>query len=99
MYFVITALDYENQLEKRLANRETHLVELKAAIKKGLIISAGAITNDNGDMIGSSIHANFESRDELDQWLANEPYARNGVWESVDIRTINLVDTESIKAN
>lgn len=99
MDFVITALDYENQVEKRMANREEHVKGLTAAAKNGQLISAGAITNDKGEMIGSSVHVRFDSKEALDQWLANEPYVTNGVWESVDIRTVNLIDVAALKAS
>ena len=99
MDFVITALDYENQVEKRLANRGAHVIGLTAAAKSGQLISAGAITNEKGEMIGSSVHVRFESREALDQWIANEPYQANGVWESVDIKTVNLIDVAALKAS
>ena len=97
MDFVITALDYENQLQHRLDNRPEHVKGLTAAAKSGNLISAGALTNDNGDMIGSSVHIRFKSRKELDQWLEKEANVINKVWKSVDIRTINLVDVQKLK--
>ena len=99
MDFVITALDYKNQLEKRLANREAHVKGLNEAAKNGKLISAGALTNENGEMIGSSVHVRFESRQALNDWLKDESYINNGVWEKVDIQTINLIDVEALKSS
>ena len=98
MDFVITALDYKNQLEKRIANREAHVKGLTDAAKNGNLISAGAITNDKGEMIGSSVHIRFDSKLALDEWLSNEPYITGQVWESVDIKTINLIDVQKLKS-
>ncbi|MGH1426475.1 MAG: YciI family protein [Arenicella sp.] len=98
MDFAITALDYKNQLEKRIANRDAHVKGLTQAAKNGTLISAGAITNDKGEMIGSSVHVRFESRAALDEWLANEPYVTGNVWESIDIKTVNLIDVAALKA-
>lgn len=97
MDFVITALDYPNQLERRLAHREAHIKGLTQAVKQGMIISAGALTNEKGDMIGSSIHARFDNRAQLDEWLENEPYVLGDVWENIEIRTANIVDTDKLK--
>ena len=97
MDFVITALDYENQLQRRLDNRPEHVKGLTAAAKNGNLISAGALTNENGEMIGSSAHVRFEDRTELDAWLENEAYIINKVWESVEIRTVNLIDVQKLK--
>jgi len=99
MDFVITALDYKNQLDKRLANREAHVKGLTEAAKNGNLISAGALTNENGEMIGSSVHVRFESRQALNDWLKDESYINNGVWEKVDIQTINLIDVEALKSS
>jgi len=97
MDFVITALDFPNQLERRMKNREAHVAGLIKAAKSGQLISAGALTNDNGEMIGSSVHVRFENRTELDAWLENEPYVTGKVWEKVDIKTLNLIDVEKLK--
>ena len=99
MDFVITALDYENQLEKRVENRGAHVKGLTAAAKNGNLISAGAITNDKGEMIGSSVHVRFDSKSALDEWLTNEPYVTGKVWESIDIKTVNLIDVAALKAS
>jgi len=99
MDFVITAYDYKNQLEKRLENREAHVKGLTKAAKNGNLLSAGALTNEEGEMIGSSVHVRFDSREELDQWLKNEPYILNKVWETVQIDTVNLIDVNALKSS
>ena len=92
MDFIVTAHDFVNQVENRMANREAHLVGLKKAINNGNIISAGAITNENGEMIGSSLHVRFETREQLDEWLKQEPYVTGKVWEKVCIENVKLID-------
>jgi len=95
MDFIVTAHDFANQVENRMANREAHIVGLKKAINNGNIISAGAITNENDEMIGSSLHVRFETRQELDEWLKQEPYIIGKVWEKVYIETVKLIDVAS----
>jgi hypothetical protein len=41
----------------------------------------------------------FETREELDAWLENEAYVINSVWESIEIRTVNLIDVAKLKAS
>jgi uncharacterized protein YciI len=45
----------------------------------------GAILDDGGRMIGSVLVMDFETRDALDEWLRNDPYTTEGVWERVDV--------------
>lgn len=99
MDFVITAKDYENHIQRRIDNRPEHIKGLITAAKNGNLISAGALTNDKGEMIGSSVHVRFENREQLDIWLANEPYVTNKVWETIEINTVNLVDIATLKAS
>ena len=99
MDFVITAKDYKNQVQRRIDNRPEHIKGLITAAKSGNLISAGALTNDKEEMIGSSVHIRFENREKLDMWLANEPYVINKVWETVEVNTVNLVDIAKLKAS
>ena len=38
----------------------------------------------------------FESRKELDDYIANEPYAVEEVWEKIEIEPINVVIANSL---
>lgn len=93
MQFVITALDYTdaNALERRMAQREAHLAGVKQLIAKGHFISGGAILDDSGKMIGSSLHMDFPDRAALDAQLQSDPYISGKVWERVEIRQVRLV--------
>lgn len=93
MQFVITAYDFKDSeaLNRRLANREAHLKGIKTMIQAGSFLSGGAILNDEGTMVGSSVHVQFDNREQLDQWLASDPYITGKVWETVDIQEIKLV--------
>lgn len=93
MQFVVTALDYTDAgaLQRRMDNREVHLERLRAQIEAGRILSAGAILDDAGNMIGSSLHLDFPDRASLDQALAQDPYSSGKVWEKIEVRPIKLV--------
>ncbi|MBD1584934.1 YciI family protein [Pseudoalteromonas sp. S16_S37] len=45
-------------------------------------------------MIGSSVHVEFDTREELDMWLSEDPYVTNNVWENIDIKEARLVPVE-----
>ncbi len=52
--------------------RPLHLEGMKKL--SGHIISAGGLLGDEGRMKGSALIMEFESRKELDEYIANEPY-------------------------
>jgi len=92
MEYLVTAFDDTDAqaLERRLAARPAHLDgadKLKAA---GKIIAGGAILDDNNKMIGSTLYVDFATRDELNEWLQNDPYVIEGVWKDVNILPIKL---------
>ncbi|WP_457807736.1 YciI family protein [Kushneria sp. EE4] len=92
--FTLLAWDYtdEGALERRMGCREAHLAALRELYHQGHFISGGVIVDDNGKMIGSNVHFQFESREALDAWLETEPYVTQRVWEHIDIREIKLLD-------
>ena len=89
MQFVITAHDGENMLEKRMAVRPRHLESLAKLGKH--IVCAGGLLDDGGKMKGSVLILDFEDRSALDNYLKNEPYAAEHVWEEIKVETMNVV--------
>ena len=89
MQFVIVANDGKNMLEKRLEVRPRHLENM--AKIKGKVICAGGILDDEGKMAGSVLILELASRELLDEYLANEPYILEKVWENVRVEQMNVV--------
>ena len=89
MQFVIIANDGKNMLEKRLAVRPRHLEHM--AQIKGKVICAGGILDEEGKMAGSVMILEFASRDLFNEYLANEPYIIEKVWENVRVEQMNVV--------
>jgi len=48
-------------------------------------------------MKGSVLIMDFESRKELDDYIANEPYVLEKVWEKIEIENINVVIANGIE--
>lgn len=57
----------------------------------GKIICAGGILNEEGKPIGSVLVMDFASRDQLKEYLENEPYIQEKVWEDVKVEPMNVV--------
>ena len=89
MQFIITAHDGENMLEKRMAVRPRHL-EGMARLGEHIVL-AGGLLDDEGKMKGSVLILDLEDRAALDDYLKNEPYVVEHVWEKIEIETVNVV--------
>ena len=91
MQFVVVAHDGKNMLEKRMSVRPGHLENIARMKAKGQVVIAGGILDDEGKMAGSVLVLDFENRDQLDEYLAKEPYYTKHVWEDVRIDRYNAV--------
>ena len=89
MQFVSRALDGENTLEKRKEVRAEHLENLSRFEGKNLC--SGALLDGEGNMKGSMLVLEAESRAQIDAYLAGEPYLREGVWETVEVERMHVV--------
>ena len=95
MQFIVTAYDGENMLEKRMAVRPRHL-EGMARLGKH-IVCAGGILDGEGKPKGSVLVLNFEDRAALEDYLKNEPYVIEQVWEKIDVEPLNVVIVDGEK--
>lgn len=89
MQFVITAYDGENMLDRRMEVRPRHLANLSAI--PGKVVCAGGLLDESGRMKGSVMILDFGSREDLDAYLASEPYIAEGVWTDVRVEAMNVV--------
>lgn len=93
MQFVVTAFDYTDSeaLHRRMQHRDAHLAGIQEMMADGNFLSGGAILDDDGNMIGSTLHLEFPDRLALEEWLQGDPYVTGKVWERIDIRPARLV--------
>lgn len=89
MQFVIKAYDGEGRLSKRMEVRPRHLENMSKI--NGKVICAGGLLDEEGEMKGSLMVMEFESRDVFEAYLKSEPYITEGVWEKVDVEQLNVV--------
>ena len=95
MQFIIKAYDGQGMLEKRMEVRPRHLEGMQKLSDH--IICAGGLLDEAGKMKGSALIMDFDSRKELDDYIANEPYVVEKVWEKIEIDPINMVIANGLK--
>jgi len=89
MQFLVKAYDGEGKLNKRMEVRPRHLEGMKALGKQ--VIVAGGLLDNAGRMKGSALVMEFPDRIALDAYLASEPYVVEGVWQKIEVETMNVV--------
>lgn len=84
MHYVAICLDKPDSHELRLANRIAHLDYLRA--NSQTIKSCGPFLSDDDAMVGSMLIIEAENRADVDTVLAQDPYRKAGLFDSVEVR-------------
>lgn len=87
MQYLVIAYDNDGALERRLESREAHIEGARKLMSEGKIINAGALVEDDV-MVGSTLFVDFENDEEIDEWLLNEPYVKNNVWNMDEFQMV-----------
>ena len=87
MQYLVIAYDNDGALERRLEAREAHIEGARKWMSEGKIIDAGALIEDDV-MVGSTLFVDFENDEEIDEWLLNEPYVKNNVWNMDEFQMV-----------
>lgn len=82
MLIALTAKDKDGALQTRLDNREAHLAYIE---KTGVVAQAGPLLDSAGAMCGSLIILDVVDMAAAQEWAANDPYAKAGLFASVDL--------------
>lgn len=92
MQFLVTAYDGKDDgaLDRRMSVREAHINGANQLKEAGHLIAGGAILDEAEQMIGSTMFVDFDSKAELDQWLASDPYVTGNVWQDISVLPIRL---------
>ncbi|MAA99578.1 MAG: hypothetical protein CMN87_10030 [Stappia sp.] len=89
MLYALICTDKTGASQIRLDNRPDHLAWLKAMGDR--LKAAGPFLDDDGGMTGSLVVIEAGSRDEALAVSQEDPYARAGLFENVEIRPWNWV--------
>jgi uncharacterized protein YciI len=83
MIYIFHLVDKPHQAALRQQMRPEHKAYL--AQMSDRIAFAGPLTDEQGQMVGSLLAIDFESRDDAQQWLSQEPFTKAGVYGEVRI--------------
>ncbi len=82
MLIALIARDKTGALETRKANREAHLAYIEST---GVVNQAGPLLDDAEQMIGSLVILDVADMAAAQSWADNDPYAKAGLFESVEL--------------
>ncbi len=83
--FILNARDKAGALDIRMANRPAHLDWAKGFADK--IRMAGPVFAEDGETFAGSVFVmEMESLAEMEAWAAADPYAKAGLFETVEIK-------------
>ena len=83
MLYALICNDRPAATEVRRANREAHLGYIR---ETGVVVEAGPFLDPEGEMVGSLVIIEVDTRAAAEEWAAGDPYARAGLFASVEIR-------------
>ena len=97
MLYSIVGTDFPQSLQNRMAARPAHVERLQQLLAEGRLILAGpnpAIDSpDPGDagFSGSLIVAEFDSLEQAQAWANDDPYVKQNVYQTVEVKPFNKV--------
>jgi uncharacterized protein YciI len=92
--YVIYAFDGtdEEALARRMAARPLHLdvaTQLKANHN---FIVGGAMLDETGKMVGSTMIVQFETKEAFDAWFSTDPYITMNVWQKIEVHPFRVAN-------
>lgn len=91
MLFAALCTDKEGALQIRLDTRPTHVAYLDDLNARGILKVAGPFLGEDGKPNGSLVIIDAETKDAATAIFAEDPYAKAGLFASVDVKAWNWV--------
>lgn len=91
MLFALLCKDKPGHLNVRVETRPTHVEYLTRLNDEGTLAMAGPFLDDDGKACGSLVIVKAETAEEAKAIGAADPYAKAGLFESVDVKAFNWV--------
>ncbi|KFB08790.1 YciI-like protein [Nitratireductor basaltis] len=91
MIFAITCKDKPGHLQTRMDTRPEHVAFLNDLNDKGTLKFAGPFLDEEGKPCGSLVAIEAADKAEAKAIADSDPYAKAGLFESVEIRPWNWV--------
>ena len=86
MQFAVYCLDKPGHTQVRADNRPAH-VDFLTKHNDHIILAGPMLSDDGQSMIGSLLVMDFADRAALDRFLADDPYAKAGLFQSVAVKS------------
>jgi uncharacterized protein len=83
MLYAVICQDRAGVHGLRAAKRQAHLDYLSTT---GIVQQAGPFLDESGEMCGSLIILETDSLEAAEAWAAEDPYAKSGLFERVEVR-------------
>ena len=83
MLFALICSDRPGATDICKQNRDAHLAYIE---ETGVVTQAGPFLDAGGEMVGSLVVIDVDTRADAEDWAAGDPYARAGLFEKVEIR-------------
>lgn len=86
--YVLYAMDKPDSLDRRLEHYGSHRAYIEAndaSLGVSVVMSGPLQTDDGTTMIGSLILIDAPTRAAAEQFIANDPFTREGIWGKVHI--------------
>lgn len=83
MRVALICIDKPDHLQLRVENRPAHLQHIQDS---GVVEMAGPFLDAEGGMCGSLVVLNVETLDQAKAWAEADPYAKAGLFQSVEVR-------------
>jgi uncharacterized protein len=91
VHFLVLAWDVVDEGEaRRDAARPAHALSIRELWER-VVLGAG-ILDDAGVVRGSLVVVDYPNREEVDAYLAHEPFVIQGVWDRVEVHPLRVPD-------
>jgi uncharacterized protein len=93
VHFLVLAWDVAEDGEaRRDAARPAHAASIRDLWEQGHVVLGAGLLDDAGAVRGSIVVVDYPSRDDVDTYLATEPFMTEGVWDRVEVHPLRLPD-------
>jgi hypothetical protein len=82
----------EDGLARRDGARPSHGASIRQLWEDGRVVLGAGILDDAGVIRGSLVVVDYPSRQDVDAYLATEPFVTEGVWERIEVHQLFVPD-------
>ncbi|MGK5533016.1 YciI family protein [Streptomyces sp. URMC 129] len=97
MFWAIHCLDRPDTAGLRAAARPEHSARLRSGTGPRPVFYGPLVADDGTTAIGSLIVVEADTREEVADWVAGDPFTTEGVWGRVDINALTPSDRSPVR--